>query len=1458
MIRRSVLTACFLAAGTARAGILAGYDFDADSANPGNATVTAAQVTAGPLTSPMTIDFTAAAGDDSGVDADGEPFGSTNTLGTVGIQVTDAVGASFANALAGNDYLAFTVAPEAGFKLHLSSLSFKAAKRASTSVDEYAVTDADGTLIGSAAVITNVIGLTGSYDGVTVDLSDARFQHVSEPTEFRIFAWGRGTTATSGTLAVLDKVVLKGRAESTILVGYDFDGGSAEAVVTASNVIAGALTSPMAVEFTAGIGDTTGVDAFGADLGSTHTLGAVGIGVDDAASSSFADALAGEEYLSFTVTPDRAALRLSAVTFKAGLQADTAVNEFAVTDGAGNMLGSAVIVTNASGLTGSYEGVSIGFSTQITEAAEFRIYAWGRGAGSTSGTLTAVDKITLHGTAVALGGDYVVSTTGSDSNPGTLEAPFATLQHAVDQLGPGSTLTIRGGTYRQSIDLAGLAGTTDFPITLTAYEGETVTLDGTTAVSGSWTLDEGNVYRTTVSEDVTQLFVDGELMTLARHPNALVFSETCWGGGRLAQDAGSANGTVIDAALAETGISYNGCVAILNFGAHATGARLVENHAAGSDTFNYTQLDKYKTSSGYFFEGGLHNAGRILLDTEQEWAYDESTQTLYLWADDGLNPEGRQIFSKGTNAYAVVGGADTQHVVIDGIDFFAAGFYFKSSDHITVRNCGFDYYVASARSLGCIEPPAAPYFGGADTDFCRNVTVYNCTFRNADGGGLWVEYAENPRVENCLFKDIDYACVDPSDITADSDLFNLTKGTVPMRKSRDIVFRRNTIDRAGSGQGVAVSLFDASEGRPCLLEYNYVSGCARRESDGAAYQVPTEAATHSTIRYNWFIGNYQRDVRWDGPDGGPLGNLYRNVALARNGKVIAASGDGFCCKGNQHEIYNNSGIYQQCEMWTPGNADSVIRNNAVDNLIPDPLPGSSSHNCGDFSMLYLLRDPDNFDFRPRAGYTNLIDQGTNVTCDINGETVDVTAGYLGDAPDIGAYEYGASAYWIPGRQEAQASVPVPRDGAAYARLDADLMYLIGLGGASADIYFGTSSNALTFLTRKTDPENIVTLSDYTALDDNTTYYWRVDTVLDDGSVVTGEVWSFTTMLSREFLPWSVRSLGNAVWKQNALSGNLVYDNYDTLYSRRALVYSTNAYQSAGGFRLTVGYTAGSVDSSLSHNFSFGLISTDTDPAAYSGYNPFRVQTDVYSLGVNIVANGDGSMQGLNFADGSSVTNLDRSGDYVQFGTLEKFETMESNIVVIEIRPDGAWTYSINGIAEASGVIANGFDLTKSYRAAAYGQDDNGGGKALQHISLELLPEYETYAAWIAGCGLTGADALPGADPENGGAGDGYDNFAEYALGMDPTVSDAGSRDWADVWSADGTNWFDYVHYRRSDYAELGLTYLLIDSTNLLDAAAASTNTQDEVLTGPSAGGWVTNRYKIEEPVKLIELRIRQD
>src|SRR5690606_23667934 len=78
--------------------------------------------------------------------------------------------------------------------------------------------------------------------------------------------------------------------------------------------------------------------------------------------------------------------------------------------------------------------------------------------------------------SLARAADYYLATTGSDSNPGTLAAPFQTLERGVRDLKPGDTLHIRGGTYKRTTHFWDPpSGTSwDNAVTITNYNNEQV------------------------------------------------------------------------------------------------------------------------------------------------------------------------------------------------------------------------------------------------------------------------------------------------------------------------------------------------------------------------------------------------------------------------------------------------------------------------------------------------------------------------------------------------------------------------------------------------------------------------------------------------------------------------------------------------------------------------------------------------------------------------------------------------------------------------------------------------------------------------------------------------------------------------------------------------------------------------------------------------------------------------
>lgn len=76
------------------------------------------------------------------------------------------------------------------------------------------------------------------------------------------------------------------------------------------------------------------------------------------------------------------------------------------------------------------------------------------------------------------GQSYYVATDGDDDNPGSLVAPWRTVQRAADSLAPGDTAFVRGGVYGESVTINISGSASDGYINFRNYENEIPILDG--------------------------------------------------------------------------------------------------------------------------------------------------------------------------------------------------------------------------------------------------------------------------------------------------------------------------------------------------------------------------------------------------------------------------------------------------------------------------------------------------------------------------------------------------------------------------------------------------------------------------------------------------------------------------------------------------------------------------------------------------------------------------------------------------------------------------------------------------------------------------------------------------------------------------------------------------------------------------------------------------------------------
>jgi len=74
--------------------------------------------------------------------------------------------------------------------------------------------------------------------------------------------------------------------------------------------------------------------------------------------------------------------------------------------------------------------------------------------------------------------DYYVSPDGDNNSPGTINAPWRTIQHAANKARAGEVVAIRGGTYYEMVQFNTYSGSPENPIIFHAYKDESVTISG--------------------------------------------------------------------------------------------------------------------------------------------------------------------------------------------------------------------------------------------------------------------------------------------------------------------------------------------------------------------------------------------------------------------------------------------------------------------------------------------------------------------------------------------------------------------------------------------------------------------------------------------------------------------------------------------------------------------------------------------------------------------------------------------------------------------------------------------------------------------------------------------------------------------------------------------------------------------------------------------------------------------
>ena len=768
--------------------------------------------------------------------------------------------------------------------------------------------------------------------------------------------------------------------------------------------------------------------------------------------------------------------------------------------------------------------------------------------------------------------EWSVATNGSDQAAGTPEAPLQTIQAAFDKAGPGDTILLHGGTYREAVSLKNKSGSEGSPITLAAAKGEKPVLSGLDVLKLDWkeTPQKGIYVAQLETNSITQLFLDGKPLLEARWPHCPrdtngdwnFFSPAMWAD---ADTTGNSYGTVSCAALSKTGWDVTGAKALLNVDHQFfCWTRPVKTHAAGSATFTYEQdlgksvnkrdesgvLGKWNQRNKFYLFGK-----REFLGAPGEWFYDAAEKQLLVCSPDGKNPSEGLLEIK-NRPWGFTADETCNFLTIDGVEFFGTAFKFgdsprKRSSHIVLKNSRVIQSSCSEDlSLKTTTPEERGEADDGDSVFptimADDSQVVNCTFAYGTLSALFINGLNN-LIENNLIHDFDYS----SSLVYPPLQVNKPGNGLAGQAGHDVI-RYNTICRSGGIQAHMAQ--PACEFTMNDVHDSYLSAFGGNKDTSAVYtQRPDAVGTR--VHHNWVHEGYSGTppLPWGGGMGirgddltcgltidhnvvwdcGSVGIFIKNVLHPLPDQANA-------CVNNtvfNHSAYNptKSAIIisktagkkdpapepngAKGEVGDCPNAWSTVANNLADSIYgqwnAQPLGKLKLEAANDtsFKAGQDLVSTNWCDFRPVASASAILGKGVVV------EGISPAIGT--NALDLGAYQRGSSTYWIPGRREERATYPIVPDKALNVPVNRDVvMWRPAYGAVSHRVTFSTSEAGLkeaegtpnaptapapiskTFL----GEENVFILPQLTA---GATYFWRVDAIMPDKSVVKGDPWSFS-------------------------------------------------------------------------------------------------------------------------------------------------------------------------------------------------------------------------------------------------------------------------------------------------------------------------------------------------------------
>jgi hypothetical protein len=585
-------------------------------------------------------------------------------------------------------------------------------------------------------------------------------------------------------------------------------------------------------------------------------------------------------------------------------------------------------------------------------------------------------------TKYAFGNKIFVSPNGSNSNKGTINLPYKSIQFAVDQSKDFDTIYLRNGIYFEAITII-----SKHNLTITHYQNEIVTISPFIPnINLNWEKYSENIYKTKLSDTVLQIFLDNIPLMQAAFPN---MNEELFNIQNAVNIAVSSDKTINFPGITKFGNINSGYFLglcsdnIVSIGGKITSSS--GNQLTIADSAFYWRSD---FENNYLGKGKGYLIGNLaFLDTPGEWFSDGTF--LYYYPNNISDLNAISIRNKKFSFLI----NNSSNVNLSMFNIFGGSILVNESTNCTITNLNIEYPVPFHHPWSGFERFSQYWTGsevltrGPETWTGKGVEISgknnqlsNCYIAHSWGDGATIYGIEN-KIENCIIEDCDWIANDCSvlnvsgynHIIKNNTFRNSARSIIVNRKLEKSYIQNNEIAYGGkicTDLGL-IYCYD-TDGKNTEISYNYIHDNFAKKN-GVGIYLDENNQNHS-INHNI------------------ISNCFAGININKPSKNTI--------------VYNNTLYKNEFSMGTWGNTGELLNVYTFNNLTDtdkkltwnyDAFYGTSL----DSNYLYtnpIFIDPinNNFELKPNSFPIN------------TGIKNEYTTNYFGNLPDKGALEYGLS------------------------------------------------------------------------------------------------------------------------------------------------------------------------------------------------------------------------------------------------------------------------------------------------------------------------------------------------------------------------------------------------------------------------------------------------------------------